>query len=346
MRLDRGMIAGLATAVAGLAALCSTTASADAVADFYAGKTVTIVVAAGPGGNYSNYSLLLAPFWRNYTPGHPNFIIQNMGGAGGTKAANYLANSAPHDGSHIGILEGATPINARLRTTGVKYDPGKFQYLGGVDYTRSMITVMRSAGVASIEDAKKKEVLCGSTGRGSSTYIAPVLANHFLGTKFKMISGYQGMNEVDAAVDKGEIACRAAVFASVQNIRPQWIAQKLIVNIAAIDLERHPDYPDAPTLIELAKDDDAKAVFRLISSDGVLGRAWLAPPGVPADRVAALRDAFWKSFTDPKAQAEMKKRNMPFEPVRWERQQQTLDFIGAAPQRIIDLARNALGLKE
>ena len=120
MRLD---IRGLAViATVGLAALFGTPASADAVADFYTGKTVTIVVAAGPGGNYSNYSLLLAPFWRTHTPGHPNFIIQNMGGAGGTKAANYLANSAPQDGSHIGIVEGATPINARLRTTGVKYD--------------------------------------------------------------------------------------------------------------------------------------------------------------------------------------------------------------------------------
>ena len=346
MRHDiRGFI-GIATAIAGLAGFAAAPAAADPVADFYAGKTVTIVVAAGPGGNYSNYSLLLAPFWKTYTPGHPSFIIQNMGGAGGTKAANYLANSAPQDGSHVGILEGATPINARLRTTGVKYDPAKFHYLGGVDYTRSMITVMRSAGIKTIEDAKRKQVLCGSTGRGSSTYIAPALANHFLGTKFKIITGYQGMNEVDAAVDRGEIACRAAVFASVQNIRPQWITKNLIVNIAAIDLERNPDYPDAPTLAELAKDPDARAVFRLISSDGVLGRAWMAPASVPADRIAALRDAFWKAFNDPKAQAEMKKRNMPFAPVRWQRQQQVVAEIGAAPQRVIDLARNALGLKD
>lgn len=346
MRLDIRGLAAIAITIVGLTGLATAPAAADPVADFYAGKIVTIVVAAAPGGNYSNYSLLLAPFWKEYMPGHPTFIIENMGGAGGTKAANYLANSAPHDGSYIGILEGATPLNARLRTTGVKYDPGKFHYLGGADYTRSMITVMRSAGIKTIEDAMRKQVLCGSTGRGSSTYIAPALANHFLGTKFKIITGYRGMNEVDAAVDRGEISCRAAVFASVENIRPYWITKHLIVNIAAIDLERNPDYPNAPTLVELAKDPDAKAVFRLISSDGVLGRAWMAPAGVPADRVAALRAAFWKAFNDPKAQAEMKKRKMHYDPVRWQRQQQVVAEIAAAPQRIIDIARNALGLKD
>lgn len=318
-------------------------AAADEVADFYSGKTVTVVVAAGPGGNYSVYSLLLAPYWKKYVPGHPSFIIQNMGGAGGTRAANYLANSAPNDGTHIGILEGTTPLNARLRTTGVKYDPGKFHYLGGVDNTRSMFTVMKSAGITTMAEAKQKEVICGSTGKGSSTYITPTLVNHFLGTKFKIITGYRGMNGVNAAIDKGEVSCRAAVFASIENSRPHWIKDGLIVNLAAIDMERHPDYPDVPTLVELAEDQDAKAVMKLMSTNGVLGRAWVAPPDVPKARVDALREAFWKAFNDPKAQAEMKERNMGADTVRWERQQQTLAEIAETPQRVIDLARKAIG---
>jgi tripartite-type tricarboxylate transporter receptor subunit TctC len=269
-----------------------------------------------------------------------------MGGAGGTRAANFLANSAPNDGSVIGILEGTTPLNARLRTTGVKYDPAKFHYLGGVDNTRSMFTVMKSAGISTMAEATKKEIICGSTGKGSSTYITPILANHYLGTKFKVISGYRGMNGVNAAIDKGEVVCRAAVFASIENSRPHWIKNGMIVNLAAIDVERHPDYPDVPTLMELAKDPDARAVLRLMSTNGVLGRAWVAPPNVPKERVAALRDAFWKAFNDPKARAEMKQRNMRADSVRWERQQQTLDDIASAPDRIIAMARKAMGIAQ
>jgi tripartite-type tricarboxylate transporter receptor subunit TctC len=151
------------------------------------------------------------------------------------------------------------------------------------------------------------------------------------------------MNGVNAAIDKGEVSCRAAVFASIENSRPHWIKDELIVNLAAIDMERHPDYPEVPTLVELAEDQDAKAVLKLMSSNGVLGRAWVAPPDVPKARVAALREAFWKAFNDPKAQAEMKERNMGADTVRWERQQQTLTEIAETPQRVIDLARKAIG---
>ncbi len=345
MKHVRKLSASLAgiTLLGGLAG-SSGPAAADAIADFYTGKIVTIVVAAGPGGNYSVYSQMLAPYWKKYLPGHPTFIIQNMGGAGGTKAANFLANSAPNDGSVIGILESTTPLNARLRATGVKYDPGKFHYLGGADNTRSMLTVMKSAGVNTMEEATQKQLLCGATGKGSTTYVTPSVINTFLGTKFKMILGYRGMNGVNAAIDKGEVNCRAAVFASIENSRPHWITDKLIVNLAAIDTERHPDYPNVPTLLELAKGADAKAVLTLMSNNGVLGRAWVAPPNVPKHRVAALREAFWKGFNDPQAQAELKKRNMRIDPVRWERQQQTLADVAATPQRIIDLIRKSIGL--
>jgi tripartite-type tricarboxylate transporter receptor subunit TctC len=320
-------------------------ASADPVADFYQGKTVTIIVAAGPGGNHSRYSLLLGPYFKKYTPGNPNFIIKNMGGAGGTKAANYLYNSAPQDGSHIGILLSDTAMAGRLRAVGIKYDPKKFKYLGGADYTRSMITVMKTAGVNSIADAKKKEIIFGSTGKGSQTYTIPIVVNHFLGTKFKVITGYRGMNGVDAAVDKGEVQARAGVYSSIIAIRPHWLEKKLVVHLGIADLEPNPNEPDVPLLIDMTEDKDAKDVMTLIFGSGVLGRGWLAPPGVPDDRVAALRESFWKSFNDPQAQAEMKKRRMHVSPVRWEKQQAAVTRIADTPDRIIRLAREALGLK-
>lgn len=331
-----------ALALLGMFGISAGAAAADPIADFYDGKTVTIIVAAGPGGNYSTYSLLLGPYWKKYLPGHPTFIIKNMGGAGGTKAANYLANTAPNDGSYIGILESTTALNARLRATGVKYDPAKFHYLGGVDNTRSMFTVMTNAGVSSMEEAKTKQAICGATGKGSTTYVTPAIVNYFLGTKFKIIAGYRGMKGVNAALEKGEVNCRAAVFASIENSRPHWITEKKIINLAAIDVERHPDYPDVPTLVELARTPDAKAILTLMSSNGVFGRAWVAPPKVPMERVTALREASWKAFNDPQAQAEMKKRNMRYDPVRWEVQQKTLQTVANMPQRNIDLIKKAI----
>jgi len=331
-----------AAAAAVIVSLCAGTAAADAVADFYTNKTVTIVVSAGPGGNHSNYSLLFAPYWKKYMPGHPTFIIQNMGGAGGTKAANYLYNSAPKDGSYIGILLSDTPLAARIRTTGVKYDPSKFQFLGGADWTRSMFTVWKGHGINSMEDVKKKEVICGSSGKGSQTYTFPKLANHFLGTKFKVITGYRGMNSVDAAVDRGEVFCRVGVYESIVAIRPHWLTEKKVVHIAAADLERLPVEPNIPTLIEMVQGEDAKAVLRLFFSGGVIGRAWLTPPGVPADRLAALRAAFQKSFNDPEAIAAMKKRKMHHEAVTWQKQQKTVRNIMTAPDKLLAIARAAL----
>jgi tripartite-type tricarboxylate transporter receptor subunit TctC len=337
---------GLAALAAGLAGLNAGTATADPVAEFYDGKTITIVVAAGPGGNHSNYSLLLGPYWRKHLPGNPNFIIQNMGGAGGGKAANYLANVAPQDGTTIGILLSDTPLAARVRPSGVRYDPSKFHALGGADWTRSMITVWRGHGIETIEDAKQKEVICGSSGTGSQTYMIPMLANRFVGTKFKVITGYQGMNAVDAAVDQGEVICRAGVYASIVAIRAHWLTENKVVHIAAADLERLPEHPDIPTLLEMTDDEDAKAVLRIFLSGGILGRAWWAPPGVPADRVAALRSAFEKGFNDPEAIAEMKKRNMDHNPVTWQKQQETVEYIMNAPERLFDIAREALAVKQ
>jgi len=340
--MRQGARLSAAAVAAFIVSVSAGTAFADAVADFYNKKTVTIIVAAGPGGNHSNYSLLFAPYWKKYMPGHPTFIIQNMGGAGGTKAANYLYNSVPKDGSHIGILLSDTPLAARIRSTGVKYDPSKFNFLGGADWTRSMITVFKGHGVNSMDDAKKKEVICGSSGKGSQTYMFPKLANYFLGTKFKVITGYQGMNAVDAALDRGEVFCRAGVYESIVAIRPQWLTEKKVVHLGAADLERLPDEPNIPTLIEMVKDEDAKAVLTLFFSGGVIGRAWLTPPGVPSDRLAALRDAFSKAFNDPEAAASMKKRKMHHEPVPWQKQQETVQRIMAAPDRLFAIARTAL----
>lgn len=317
------------------ALLFAPAASADPVADFYRGKTVTIVVAAGAGGDHTAYSRLVSVYVQKYLPGHPNFIIQNMGGAGGTRAANHLYNSAPQDGTAIGILLSDTPLAARLRSTGVKYDPKRFHYLGGADRTRSAFVVMKRAGVATMAEAMKKEVVFGSSGRGSQTFTVPTMANAFLGTKFKTVLGYRGFRGIFLAMDKGEVDGFQSVWSSVASMRPQWIDEKKVNVLAALSLDKLPDRPDVPLLIDLVKNPEDKKIVTLMAGNGVLGRCWLAPPGVPADRVAALRAAFTKALNDPALIKDAKARKKVWEPVPWQELQAQANKIADTDPALI-----------
>lgn len=336
----------LAAALAGTALVSAALpATADPVADFYKDRQVTIVVAAGAGGGHTQYSQLMAPFFKKYMPGNPGFVTQNMPGAGGTKAANYLYNSAAQDGSVIGILLSDTPFAARLRTTGVKYKPERFQYLGGAEDTQSAFVIMKSAGVKTLDDVKKKEVLMGSSGKGSQTFIVPTLANAILGTRFKVITGYPGMGGIYLAMDRGEVHGFQSVYSSIKSLRPQWFTDDRIVVLAANALTPIPDRPELPLLKDMATNPTDKTVLELIGGNGTIGRGWLAPPGVPADRVAALRAAFSKAFADPAAAAEAKKRKMTFGPVSWQDMQAHAARIGAADDAVFVRVRTLLGVK-
>lgn len=321
------------------------TAAADSVSDFYSGKTVTIVIAAGPGGAHSAYSLLIAPKLQENMPGNPNFVIQHMAGAGGTKGSNYLYNSAPKDGSYIGILLADTALSARLRTTGVKYDPGDFQYLGAAENVYHGLVVRKRAGVASLEEAKKKPVVLGSSGKGSQTYIVPTLINAFIGTKFKIVKGYRGLGGIFLAMDRGEADGFHATITSVKVLRPDWAKKGLVRLLAVTAPDKSPDYPDAPLLKDFMTAPLDRQAIELISGNGVIGRAWLAPPGVPADRLAALRAAFEKTLSDPALAARARKRNMNWGPLKWPVLQRQVELIAKANPAVIAHMRETLGVK-
>ncbi|MFT5485464.1 MAG: tripartite-type tricarboxylate transporter receptor subunit TctC [Paracoccaceae bacterium] len=338
----RNSLPGLA--VATLAAIgFAAPAAADAVADFYKGKTITVVVAAGPGGGHTKYTQYLAPFLEKYLPGSPNVIVQNMGGAGGTKAANFLYTRGRKDGTMIGILLSDTPLASRLRTTGVKYVAKDFQFLGGADQPRSAFVVYKSTGVTSIDDAKKKQVVLGSTGKGSQTYVVPTLVNKMLGTKFKVITGYRGMGGIYLAMDKKEVQGFQSSWSGMKIARSHWVEQ---VNVIAVNAHTPlTDMPDVPLLKNLVTDPTDKQVAELMAGNMILGRGWLAPPGVPADRIAALRMAFEKSFADPEAIAGAKQRKMTWESAKWQDMQAAAERITNVDQAIIDRMQAALGLK-
>lgn len=327
-----------------VAAGFSAPASADAVADFYKGKTVTVVVAAGPGGGHTKYTQYLAPFLEKHMPGNPNFIVQNMGGAGGTKAANFLYSKGRKDGTMIGILLSDTPLASRLRTTGVKYVAKEFQFLGGADQPRSAFVVYKTTGIKSLDDAKKKQVVMGSTGKGSQTYVLPTLVNSMLGTKFKVITGYRGMGGIYLAMDKKEVQGFQSSWSGLKIARPHWVPQ---VNVLAANaLTPLKDRPNVPLLKDIVTNPEDKKVAELLGGNMILGRGWLAPPGVPADRIAALRMAFQKSFADPAAIAGATQRKMTWESAKWQDMQAAAERITNTDQAVIDRMRGALGLNK
>lgn len=305
---------------------------------------MTVVVAAGPGGGHTKYTQYIAPFLQKYMPGNPNFIVQNMGGAGGTKAANFLYTRGRKDGTMIGILLSDTPLASRLRTTGVKYVASEFQFLGGADKPRSVFLAYKSTGVKSLEDAKKTQVVLGSTGKGSQTYVVPTLVNSLLGTKFKVITGYRGMGGIYIAMDKKEVQGFQSSWSGFKIARSHLVPE---VNLLAANaLTPLADRPDMPLLKDIVTDPTDKKIAELLGGNMVLGRAWLAPPGVPAERVAALRTAFAKTFADPEAIAGAKKRRMTWESVRWQDQQAAAERITKTDQKLIDRMQTALGLKK
>jgi tripartite-type tricarboxylate transporter receptor subunit TctC len=315
------------------------------VAGFYEGRPITVVNAGGAGGASAAYGQLVTPFVQKYMPGQPSIIVQYMPGAGGAKAANYLFSAAAQDGSMIGQPLQEMPLWARLGTASARYDPEKFHYLGGADVTRSTISVMKKhTEVRTIEDAKQTEVVMAAGGKASQPYMYPAIANAILGTKFKIVLGYPGTGQMNLAIERGEAHGRGGSWGSFKGAKPEWIRDDALAHLAVIGPDPEPDLPGVPLLSDLASTPEDRAMLELVSVTALVGRAWVAPPGVPAERVAALRDAFAKALRDPELVAEAKRRNLDLNPVGWEKQQDAVQKILSADQSAVDRLRDILGL--
>ncbi|MGB0575189.1 MAG: Bug family tripartite tricarboxylate transporter substrate binding protein [Alphaproteobacteria bacterium] len=342
--MNFGKSISLLAAISSLATVGSN-ATANEIANFYKDKQVSIVVAARAGGGHHKYSLFIARYLKKHTPGNPTYITQNMGGAGGTKAANYLYNRAAQDGSAIGILLSDTPFASRMRATGVKYVANKFHYLGGVDKPQGAFVVLKRSGIKTMEEAKKKSVVFASTGKGSQTYILPKLANAMIGTKFKIVTGYKGMAGVYKALDGKEADGFQSGWSSVQLIRPHWLAEGRVVVLAANSLSRLKDAPNAPTFRDLVKNPLDRKIVEIISNNDVIGRAWIAPPGIPKARLKTLRTAFKNMANDPDAIAAAKKRKMDWSYVPWQPQQAHASSITNADDKLFKRVRALINQK-
>ena len=277
---------------------------------------------------------------RNICPGAPTIVPKNMPGAGNVLAANYMYNVAPRDGLTIATFAQAVFLLQPLEGQGVKFDASKFYYLGSASVDNSTVYAWHTAGVKTIEDLYKKEVLLGATGVGSGTTVYPVLMNNLLGTKFKIVAGYKTSPEVDLAMSRGEVEGRAGNnFQSLKANHPDWLTEKKIVFLVQIGLERDSEYPDVPLLTELAKNEEQRKIFSMYSAPVAIGRPFLTTPGVPPDRAQALRDAFAAVMADPNFIAEGNKASLDIKPVSGERLAKIVDDLINTPADVVAKAK-------
>jgi tripartite-type tricarboxylate transporter receptor subunit TctC len=274
-------------------------AAAQPVAEFYAGKTITLIISTGSGGGLDASARLIAKHMGNHIPGKPTIVPKNMTGGGHLVATNYLYAQAPKDGTTIGAILAAFVGYQVLDGKGAQYDAAKFHWLGASDVDNQNLYVWHAAGVKSVADAKATEVPMGATGAGSYTILWPTVMNALLGTRFKVVSGYKSTNEIHLAMERGEVQGRAGnFFSSLKSQNADWLADKKINLLVQIGTERDPEFVAVPLLSELAANEEQRRILAFLSGEVGLGKPFLAPPGVPVDRLAALREAFEATTRD------------------------------------------------
>jgi tripartite-type tricarboxylate transporter receptor subunit TctC len=322
-------------------ALALTTAPVRA-SDFFAGKTLTIIVSTDAGGSYYGLAQSFSRHMPKYIPGAPTIIVKAMPGAGNVLATNFLYNVAPKDGTTIGTINNSIPLHQVLDGRGVKYDASKFNWLGSTGTYNSVAYVWHTAGIKSIGDVMKREVILGGTGVGSSIVIYPMAMNRLLGTRFKIVLGYKGTLEIDVAMERGEVQARTGSYTALASEHPDWLRDKKVDIVLQIGSRRDKALPDVPLLTELAETEEHRQILKLISSPIALGRPYLAPPGVPADRLTILRKAFEATLRDAAFLAEARALDHDIDPVSAEEVAQIASETVNTPRAIIEAAKSAL----
>jgi tripartite-type tricarboxylate transporter receptor subunit TctC len=325
-----------AAIIAGLAGIGA--ARADEVADFYRGKTVSIVVATSSGGAYDILARMLAQHLGNHLPGQPSIIVRNMPGGGGIVGANWIYNVAEKDGTVMGALLNIGAFEPVFGTENVRYDATKFTWLGSSDPETGFLAIWHSVPVSSIEDLRTKEVTVGTSGPASSPSFFARLEMEVLKAKLKIIAGYPGQNEAFLALERGELDGYPSVFySSLTAFKPGWIKDKMIKLMVQFGSKTRPEFPDVPSMMDLVKDPDdrllAQAAFALTD----IGRPYVLPPGVPEARASAIKTAMRATFADEAFLADARRAGLQVEaPQDAQAVQAIIDRVYRMPPKIID----------
>ena len=319
-------------------------ACADPIADFYKGRTISWILSAGAGGGYASYAQAFAPYFGTHIPGHPTIVIQNMPGGGGIRAMLHLASVAPKDGTTLGLVHSSVPFAPLYGIKAAAYDPRTMNWIGSIDASTGICVAWHTSGIATWQDLLEKPFVVGGTGAGSQMETMPNMLNRLFGTKIKVISGYKGGNDIYLAMERGEIAGRCGgLISSIASTRPDWFAEKKVNVPVQIAAARNAQFPDAPAIMELAKDERTKRILQLVLAPLQMDRPILAPPGTPAERVAALRAAFHDTMIDPAFIAEAEKEHLEIDEVSGAEVAKILDTAFAMPPDIAKAATEAMG---
>ena len=305
--------------------LCAT-AHADSVSDFYKGKSVDLYVGYSVGGGYDVYGRLLARYLGKYIPGNPTVVPRNMEGAGSIRLTNWLYNVAPKDGTAIATVARGAAFDPLFGMPGGQFDAVKFNWIGSANNEVSICMAWTTAGVKNFGDLLKSELVMGGSGGAADTDQVVYVINGVLGSKMKVIPGYPGGNEINLAIERGEVQGRCGwSWSSVKSTHPEWLRDKKMNVLVQLSLSKHEELPDVPLILDLARTPEDKQIFSLVFARNVMGRPFMAPPGVPAERVAALRAAFVAALKDKDLLAEAAKADLEINPVPGEEIQKIVE---------------------
>ena len=314
-------------------ALSGVTAQAE---DFYKGKTITMIVASGVGGGYDVYARAFARHAVKHIPGRPNFVAKNMPGAGGLIAANTLANTSPKDGTEIAALTNGVSMDPLFGVKTAKYDGRKLGWIGSIGKLQNVCATWHTSKARTITDATNREIITAAAGARSNTAIMPRIANELLGTKFKVITGYSPNAGLNKAMEGGEAEAICGLsWSTLKASRPHWIKNKQLNLLVQFGLQKLDDLPDVPAALDLIKDPDKLKVLNIVLVRQEVGRPLVAPPGVPAERLAILRKAFDATMKDKAYLAEARRLNQDVEPLTGAQIDRFLADVYATPKPIV-----------
>jgi tripartite-type tricarboxylate transporter receptor subunit TctC len=326
---------GAAIALTFLSTTLLSSANAQPPADFYKGKTIDLYIGYSSGGGYDVYARALARAIGRFIPGNPTVLTKNMPGAGSLVLANWLYNVAPKDGTAFGLIGRGTGFDPLLGSTKARFDASKFNWLGSMNNEVSVCVAWAASGVTSLEQVKERELTVGGSGQAADTDQFPRVLNGTIGTKFKIITGYPGGNDVDLAMERGEVMGRCGwSWSSVVATHQSWLDDKKMNVLVQLSLNKHADMPNVPLVMDLARNDEERQIFKLVFARQPMGRPFLAPPGVPAERVAILRKAFIEALNDPQFRGEADKMRLEINPVPGEAVQTLVGEIYQTPKAI------------
>ena len=300
------MLTRVATALA-LALTTIPAANAQSVADFYRGKTITYNLAVPDGASWGLYARTFIEHLRKHIPGNPTIVLQVMPGGGGVAAGNHIFNVATKDGTVIGTPLSTAMVFAATDPKEVMYDPRKFSWIGSMAVVQDVVTVWHTAPAKTLDEAKRVELIMGATGKGSNSFQDIALANNLLGTKFKTVRGYKGGAEINIAIERGEVHGRSTTWESWPGSHPDWLREKKLVHLVQLGPRKLPEIGEDVPLFRDLVSGEAQTIVDFVGVSLAMGRAVYAPPGIPKDRLEALRAALVATMKDPAYIAQVRK---------------------------------------